>query len=307
MFLSHLCFFVDVVLFLQVVLLVYLHSLDWVVGCAVSVGGQTKIEFSTKSRPHKKESETLLLLNRCIIYLLILLLVICVGSAIMSVIWDSSSHANLTIDVTSFSLHFIKSFFVYFQLCYQIVPASLYVCVEIALLLQTFFMEKDLDCYQGSTDHIRVRNAGILDELGHVTFVINSAFIIRHVLSDKTGTITENNLQVVSIRSLSSEISINNEFYCHGRMIIDESFHELLLNMTVNHSALSISNRDYDQVYTKDESASFSEIRVVSLTEELSSQEQSLLEHQSTNHDLATHIFCSSQDERVLVNYRIHL
>lgn len=276
-------------------------------GCAVSVGGQTKIEFSTKSRPHKKESETLLLLNRCIIYLLILLLVICVGSAIMSVIWDSSSHANLTIDVTSFSLHFIKSFFVYFQLCYQIVPASLYVCVEIALLLQTFFMEKDLDCYQGSTDHIRVRNAGILDELGHVTFVINSAFIIRHVLSDKTGTITENNLQVVSIRSLSSEISINNEFYCHGRMIIDESFHELLLNMTVNHSALSISNRDYDQVYTKDESASFSEIRVVSLTEELSSQEQSLLEHQSTNHDLATHIFCSSQDERVLVNYRIHL
>lgn len=306
MFLSHLCFFVDVVLFLLVMFWVRLHSIDWVIGCAVSVGGQTKIEFSTKSRPHKKESETLLLLNRCIVYLLILLLAICVGSAILSVLWDSRSHANLSIDVTSLSLHFIKSFFVYFQLCYQIVPASLYVCVEIALLLQTFFMEKDLDCYQGSTDHIRVRNAGILDELGHITSVFNSSFISRHVLSDKTGTITENNLQVVSIQSLSSEIPISNHFYCHGRMIIEEPLHTLLLNMTVNHSALSISNCDYDQVSTKDDSFSFSEIRVVSLTEDLSSQEQSLLEHQSTNHSLATQIFCSSQDERVMINYHIH-
>lgn len=145
-------------------------KVEWIIGCAVSVGSQTKIEYSTKSRPPKKESETLMLLNRCIVYLLLLLLVICIGSAAMSVVWDSKPHANISIDITSYCMHFIKSFFVYFQLCYQIVPASLYVCVEIALILQTFFMEKDLDCYQNGEEHIRVRNAGILDELGHVTY-----------------------------------------------------------------------------------------------------------------------------------------
>ena len=132
------------------------------------MGRFTKIEYSTQSRPHKKESDTLLLLNRCIIYLLFLLFVICCGSAFMSVLWDSKPHANISISISSYFTHFIKSFFVYFQLCYQIVPASLYVCVEIALILQSFFMEKDLDCFL--QDHIHVRNAGILDELGQITY-----------------------------------------------------------------------------------------------------------------------------------------
>lgn len=105
---------------------------DWVVGCAVAVGSGTKIEFSTRSRPPKKESDTLMLLNRCVFYLLILLFVICLLSAVLSVLWDSQPHANIHIEIPSYTLHFIKSFFVYFQLCYQIVPASLYVCVEIA-------------------------------------------------------------------------------------------------------------------------------------------------------------------------------
>ena len=105
---------------------------DWVVGCAVAVGSGTKIEFSTRSRPPKKESDTLMLLNRCVFYLLVLLFVSCLLSAVLSVLWDSQPHANIHIAISSYTLHFIKSFFVYFQLCYQIVPASLYVCVEIA-------------------------------------------------------------------------------------------------------------------------------------------------------------------------------
>lgn len=105
---------------------------DWVVGCAVSVGNGTKIEYSTQKRPPKKESDSLLLLNRCVFYLLVLLIVICLVSAVLSVLWDRSPHANIIISISSLFLHFIKSFFVFFQLCYQIVPASLYVCVEIA-------------------------------------------------------------------------------------------------------------------------------------------------------------------------------
>lgn len=158
--------------------LVFPSQIDWIIGCAVSVGSHTKIEYSTKSRPRKKESETLLLLNRCIVYLLLLLFIICIISAILSVVWDSKPHANIKIHFSSYLLHFIQSFLVYFQLCYQIVPASLYVCVEIALILQTFFMEMDLDCYEPDAEHIRVRNVGILDELGHVTYIVLSILLI---------------------------------------------------------------------------------------------------------------------------------
>lgn len=104
--------------------------------------------------------------------------IICIISAILSVFWDSKPHANINIHFSSYLLHFIQSFLVYFQLCYQIVPASLYVCVEIALILQTFFMEMDLDCYEPDAEHIRVRNVGILDELGHVTYTILSILLI---------------------------------------------------------------------------------------------------------------------------------
>ena len=42
-------------------------------------------------------------------------------------------------------------------------------CMIDRLLLQTFFMECDLDCADTPADHIHVRNAGIIDELGNVT------------------------------------------------------------------------------------------------------------------------------------------
>lgn len=87
-----------------------------------------------------KASDTLMLLNRCILYLLVLLFGICLLSAVLSVLWDSRVHANIPIDISSYTFHFVKSFFVYFQLCYQIVPASLYVCVEIAFIFPLHLM-----------------------------------------------------------------------------------------------------------------------------------------------------------------------
>lgn len=129
------------VVFTSKSVLVYL-SIDWVIGCAIAVGSNTKIEFSTRNRPVKKESHTLQLLNQCNIYLIALLLFICTVSlffgcqlqvsSVMSTLWDQKPHGNIDVNHDNLILHFIQTFFVYFQLCYQIVPASLYVCVEIA-------------------------------------------------------------------------------------------------------------------------------------------------------------------------------
>lgn len=38
-------------------------------------------------------------------------------------------------------------------------------------LLQSFFIENDLECFDEQSEHIHIRNAGILDELGHITLL----------------------------------------------------------------------------------------------------------------------------------------
>ena len=118
-------------------------------------------------------------------------------SSIFSVVWDKNPHGNIDIVIDNYVLHFVQLFFVYFQLCYQIVPASLYVCVEIALmsafsvmfsfLLQTFFIENDADCYDEHSEHIHIRNSGILDELGHVTLILAENFTLDTFFLIKQG------------------------------------------------------------------------------------------------------------------------
>ena len=125
---------------------------------------------------------------------------------------------------------------------------------------------------------------------------------IRHVLSDKTGTLTENNLQVVRIQSLTKEITISNEFFSQGTVHIDKETNLLLLNMTTNHSALSIPNHYSNESLQHTDSISFSDIVVISNEDEYYEQ-QELLCHQSKNHDLISQIFCSSQDERVFIQF----
>lgn len=60
-------------------------------------------------------------------------------SSVMSTAWDQKPHGNIDVNHDNLVVHFIQTFFVYFQLCYQIVPASLYVCVEIAYRFASSF------------------------------------------------------------------------------------------------------------------------------------------------------------------------
>lgn len=172
------------------------------------------------------------------------------------------------------------------------------------LLLQSFFMENDLDCFESSQDHIHVRNAGIIDELGHVTSTRLSLLSRRHVLSDKTGTITENNLRVVSLATPTKEYDLVNL-----RNDADAQLSLLLLNMVSNHSALSIRNAvssdltdfacSISQAQSKTlmesphRSSSFSEIIIASNAEESSHEWIQPISEENVQ------VFCSSQDERV--------
>lgn len=164
-------------------------------------------------------------------------------------------------------------------------------------------MENDLDCFESPQDHIHVRNAGIIDELGHVTSNRPLPLSGRHVLSDKTGTITENNLRVVALATPTKEYSLKGAVNDS-----DAALSLLLLNMITNHSALSIRNTassdladfacsiSHAQSKTLLESprlSSFSEIIIASNAEE--SPREWIPPVSEDN----VQVFCSSQDERV--------
>ena len=178
-------------------------------------------------------------------------------------------------------------------------------------------MECDLDCFEEDQEHIHVRNAGIIDELGHITCFFSLPLTSSHILSDKTGTITKNNLKAVSVCTTTREIPINNEYLSSGAMALDDDAHRLLLNMITNHSALSIATEVADlppfsssislqqssrpKTMLSLPSSSFSEIRIVSASEEWRSQSRSSY---SSAEDMQ--VFCSSQDERVALSPFFH-
>ena len=188
-------------------------------------------------------------------------------------------------------------------------------------------MECDLDCFEEDQEHIRVRNAGIIDELGHVTFSPLPPFTSSHVLSDKTGTITQNNLRVVRLCTPSRELPVHNSFMSSAGVALDAEASLLLLNMLTNHSALSIATAYSDDVppcstislqqstsrqpsISRQQSttlkssrlllpsSSFSELRIITSTEERSTQDHPPLASPASPTD-HVQVFCSSQDERV--------
>ncbi|CAI5441336.1 unnamed protein product [Caenorhabditis angaria] len=74
----------------------------------------------------------------------------------------------------------LGAYFIDFQ---TLVPISLYITVEIIKALQIYFISNDIELYDEKSDRsIDCRSLSIPEELGTIT----------HVLSDKTGTLTEN-------------------------------------------------------------------------------------------------------------------
>ncbi|OXB82468.1 UNVERIFIED_CONTAM: hypothetical protein H355_000726 [Colinus virginianus] len=128
-----------------------------------------------------------------IIYLIILLF-----EAILSTIlkyawqaeekWDEPWYNGKTEHERNSSkiLRFISDFLAFLVLYNFIIPISLYVTVEMQKFLGSFFIGWDLDLYHEETNQrAQVNTSDLNEELGQV----------EYVFTDKTGTLTENEMQ----------------------------------------------------------------------------------------------------------------
>ncbi|XP_011442077.1 phospholipid-transporting ATPase VD isoform X3 [Magallana gigas] len=170
-----------------------IKNTDFVEGIVLYAGHETKAMLNNRN-PRYKRSKLERRINRDVIYCVILLLFLCLFCAIASGIWLSNFEDSTVVLFIPFeSLEWYNPyfqafvvFFTYIIIFQTVIPLPLYVSVEIVKLGQVYFINNDIELYYEPIDkRIECRALNITEDLGQ----------IEYIFSDKTGTLTENQME----------------------------------------------------------------------------------------------------------------
>lgn len=164
----------------------FLRNTSWVIGVAVYTGTDTKLRMNLMDRTFK-QSTIEKKVNKYIIFIIIMQLSLCILPAVLGAYKTSEWRAHPYIDFTTSSFfNGFLLFFTYFLLMNTMLPISLIISLEIAKMIQAFFMQQSLDMYSELREKsCKVFSSSLNEELG----------MIKHVFTDKTGTLTCNRMK----------------------------------------------------------------------------------------------------------------
>ncbi|GIQ82394.1 P-type ATPase, subfamily IV, partial [Kipferlia bialata] len=160
-------------------------------GCVVYAGHETKLYMNSK-QPSSKHGQVETQLNRLVLGIFVLVIVFDLLYSFLAYAFGSSTVPDLwylqgdIAESTGLAL-FISRFLAHMAVLGWAIPMSLFVTLEMVKLIQGRLMEYDENCNEpgkGVQGRLQVKNSSITDELGHIQFVV----------SDKTGTLTENDM-----------------------------------------------------------------------------------------------------------------
>ena len=165
-----------------------LKNTNWIIGVVVYTGMENKIILNSK-KPRLKISKIEKRLNYYLLFVFCFLMLCCSFCSVYHH-YGYENHLNYytnfvlierSIDTESFIV-----FFTYFLLLNTFIPISLVVSTEIIKMIQGIIMAWDVMLYSKfKHTFCKVKTVSIIEELGNINFVF----------SDKTGTLTKNQLQ----------------------------------------------------------------------------------------------------------------
>lgn len=163
-----------------------LKNTQWLLGAVVFTGPETKLMMNSKTPPHKR-SNVERRVNKYLAIVFTVLFTASVLSTVVSIFYAYSQASTAQFFDKDATKTAYLNFFTFMILYNGLVPISLYVTIDLVRVLQTRFIQWDEKMYYEPDDRPAIAKTGDLNEdLGQIEFVF----------SDKTGTLTENQMQL---------------------------------------------------------------------------------------------------------------
>ena len=164
-----------------------LKNTNWIIGIVVYTGMENKIILNSK-KPRLKISKIEKRLNYYLLFVFIFLIICCSFCSVYHhfAYKDNLDYYNNFIFVDDSNTESFIVFFTYFLLLNTFIPISLVVSTEIIKMIQGIIITWDIMLYSKFRHTFcKVKTVSIIEELGNINFIF----------SDKTGTLTKNQLQ----------------------------------------------------------------------------------------------------------------
>jgi phospholipid-transporting ATPase len=165
-----------------------LKNTNWIIGIVAYTGMKNKIILNSK-KPRMKMSKIEKTLNYFLLFVFIFLILLCISCSILhhfEYLSKKHFYDNFIILKDNPNIESFICFFTYFLLLNTLIPISLVVSTEIIKIIQGIIIKWDILLYSKSRHcFCDAKSVSIIEELGNVNFIF----------SDKTGTLTKNQLQ----------------------------------------------------------------------------------------------------------------